>query len=519
MRFILRPTCIFGHGNVIKYSNRPFMDQFERHEYDKAKANLSPQEYREFERRFKISKASVDRMDNTMIERFNSKVTSNATVYILGDVAFYKDVSTTISLLKRMNGRKVLIAGNHDKYMVKDRDFRDCFEQVRDFMEIKHENQSITLCHYALLTWNKSHYKAWMLHGHCVDLDTEILTINGWKFRSELTENDTIYNVNPITGNVEIDTIKIVDNIYTGDVYSLESKSISLRVTSNHKIVGYTRNNKWHSINASDLHLSKGIKFIRSSVYNKNKLDLCDEHIRLYVYCSADGSYKSETKLWRIRVKKEHKKSEIRRCLNELGISFKEIIKDDYISFNFYMEPCLEEYKAKGLDEKLLNMSVDQFNVFIDAYSLSDGNKNGNGVIIYTSKKDEVDLISRLAVINGYGCTIHQRNGHGFSSGTSYQLSLYPNRAQLVRDFTKVNKSTTINEHFWCVTTKNGNFFMRRDNKIHLTGNSHGSLPDDPTQLRIDVGVDCHDFYPLSFSEVKQIMFKKNYLPIDHHGE
>ena len=125
--------------------------------------NLSPQEYREFERRFKISKASVERMDNTMIERFNSKVTPNATVYILGDVAFYKDVSTTISLLKRMNGRKVLIAGNHDKYMVKDRDFRDCFEQVRDFMEIKHENQKHYVVSYALLTWNKSHYKAWNL--------------------------------------------------------------------------------------------------------------------------------------------------------------------------------------------------------------------------------------------------------------------------------------------------------------------------------------------------------------------
>ena len=31
----------FGHG-VIKYSNRPFMDQFERHEYDKAKAEFKP---------------------------------------------------------------------------------------------------------------------------------------------------------------------------------------------------------------------------------------------------------------------------------------------------------------------------------------------------------------------------------------------------------------------------------------------------------------------------------------------
>lgn len=42
-----------------------------------------------------------------------------------------------------------------------------------------------------------------------------------------------------------------------------------------------------------------------------------------------------------------------------------------------------------------------------------------------------------------------------------------------------------------------------------LYGHSHGNLPDDPNALSIDVGVDCHDFKPLSFYDVEKIMAKK----------
>ena len=47
----------------------------------------------------------------------------------------------------------------------------------------------------------------------------------------------------------------------------------------------------------------------------------------------------------------------------------------------------------------------------------------------------------------------------------------------------------------------------------HLYGHSHGSLPDNINSLSFDVGVDCHDFYPLSYKEVKAIMAKKEWTP------
>lgn len=52
----------------------------------------------------------------------------------------------------------------------------------------------------------------------------------------------------------------------------------------------------------------------------------------------------------------------------------------------------------------------------------------------------------------------------------------------------------------------------------NLYGHSHGSLSDDPHSRSFDVGVDCHNYEPISFHEVKAIMAKKLWKPIDHHG-
>ncbi len=47
----------------------------------------------------------------------------------------------------------------------------------------------------------------------------------------------------------------------------------------------------------------------------------------------------------------------------------------------------------------------------------------------------------------------------------------------------------------------------------HLYGHSHGMLPDDPTSYSSDIGVDCHNYRPVSYHEVKAIMKRKIWKP------
>lgn len=51
-----------------------------------------------------------------------------------------------------------------------------------------------------------------------------------------------------------------------------------------------------------------------------------------------------------------------------------------------------------------------------------------------------------------------------------------------------------------------------------LYGHSHGTLPDDPNAYQIDVGMDCHNLFPLTFAQVKELMKPKTYKSVDHHG-
>lgn len=46
---------------------------------------------------------------------------------------------------------------------------------------------------------------------------------------------------------------------------------------------------------------------------------------------------------------------------------------------------------------------------------------------------------------------------------------------------------------------------------------SHGTLPDDPNALSCDVGVDCWNYFPVSYEQLKGFMGKKTFKPLDHH--
>lgn len=58
---------------------------------------------------------TVDEHNEYVIQQYNSVVGPEDTCYILGDVGFY-NVYDLALLTKRLNGKKILIMGNHDRF-------------------------------------------------------------------------------------------------------------------------------------------------------------------------------------------------------------------------------------------------------------------------------------------------------------------------------------------------------------------------------------------------------------------
>lgn len=56
-------------------------------------------------------------MDETLVSNWNGVVTTTDKVYVLGDVAFSR---SNLATMERLNGKKILIKGNHDNLDLKD---------------------------------------------------------------------------------------------------------------------------------------------------------------------------------------------------------------------------------------------------------------------------------------------------------------------------------------------------------------------------------------------------------------
>ena len=127
----------FGHKNIIKFCNRPF--------------------------------ESVEEMDETMIKRWNEKISPDDDVYHLGDVALCSP-NKLKKIIDRLHGKIHLIKGNHEKSALA---CKDHFEWIKDYYELTVEDdefpegkQKIILLHYGMRVWNKSHWGTYHLYGH-----------------------------------------------------------------------------------------------------------------------------------------------------------------------------------------------------------------------------------------------------------------------------------------------------------------------------------------------------------------
>jgi calcineurin-like phosphoesterase family protein len=100
--------------------------------------------------------ASVEEMDEHMIDRWNAVVRPQDHVYHLGDVAMKR---TCIETVVRCNGHKRLVRGNHDVYKTKD--YLKFFDEVYGSRVL----DGIIFTHIPIHTESLGRFKA-NVHGH-----------------------------------------------------------------------------------------------------------------------------------------------------------------------------------------------------------------------------------------------------------------------------------------------------------------------------------------------------------------
>jgi len=153
MKYFLSDLHLY-HTNVLKFGDRPF--------------------------------SSIEEMNTAIMYNINSVLKKGDDFYLLGDLAFRKEGYDLFfsEFPKYANLHWVL--GNHDKQYKK---YEKYCTSVSLLKEIKIGGVHTTLCHYPMISWNKSHHNSWMLFGH------HHSNAHGWEGIHERTKGKML-NVN-----------------------------------------------------------------------------------------------------------------------------------------------------------------------------------------------------------------------------------------------------------------------------------------------------------------------------------
>jgi calcineurin-like phosphoesterase family protein len=135
----------FWHSRIIEFCSRPF--------------------------------ASREEMNEALIYNWNQTVKVDDQIYIAGDFSF-GSATKIQDILKKLNGRKTIILGNHDYEIRKRCDTwaKDYFEHIeKGIYNLRLQDpdatrtkgvQHLVLCHFPIGSWEGMHHGAWDLFGH-----------------------------------------------------------------------------------------------------------------------------------------------------------------------------------------------------------------------------------------------------------------------------------------------------------------------------------------------------------------
>lgn len=120
-------------------------------------------------------------MNEYMVRQWNRRVGPKDEVVILGDLSVGKGKATNV-IVEQLNGRLILLEGNHDRFLGDKQFDRSRFEWIGPYLELQDHKRKLVLCHYPILCYNGQYRKmrdgsdrTFMLYGHVHNTCDELL--------------------------------------------------------------------------------------------------------------------------------------------------------------------------------------------------------------------------------------------------------------------------------------------------------------------------------------------------------
>lgn len=311
---------------------------------------------------------------------------------------------------------------------------------------------------------------------HCLTMEHEVLTSTGWKKYEQLTLNDDVATL--IDGNLHYEKPKqlLYYPDYEGEIYTIETQQVSLRTTTNHRMLvsePCDKLQKYFPIEVKDL-IGKHMKYKKNAnVNNKDYQFILPKYfnyehklMNMTAWIQLFGLYMSKGWLNNNLIVFDINKMKVKDILiiicEDLELNYEIKIDKLYID-NVQLYSYLSSTTI--FPQWILELSSVQSILLLDTILL-----NGNDY--YTTSQYFCDIIMQLALHCGYSCNqkIHIQN----NSEIVYKLDINKtqNTPSVNNTKEKHENITHCKEPVFCLEMPHETFYVRHNGKAVWTYNS-----------------------------------------------
>jgi DNA-directed RNA polymerase II subunit RPB2 len=327
---------------------------------------------------------------------------------------------------------------------------------------------------------------------HCLTLDHEILTNNGWKFYKDLTDDDKVAT---LVGNklvYEKPLCCLLFPEYNGKMYHIKNNKIDLNVTSEHRMFVseynyYSKSWDPYSLKLAQDIIGQPVKYKQDTQWDKEDLlylDIfseiifnMDSWIRFFGIWLSMG-WVNDDKIYLYPCNNNIKRIVIKSLL-DLGYTFISInniliIKNKLLAA--YLSQYLSDVSKVHLPQWAWDLSRKQSCLLLESILASYIDTANEITSYYTYSEMMADDIMRLCLHTGW----YSNKRHFIKHNRSYwriSFSIFNSGAEVNKnsDHTQVEEYYDYCGPVFCLQVPSEVFYVRRNGKACWTGNSRAS--------------------------------------------
>jgi len=320
---------------------------------------------------------------------------------------------------------------------------------------------------------------------YCLHPNCELLTSLGWKKILEISKEDLVWQIDPITTEgLWCKPSRVIKKEYSGYMYRFGNRRGTFDVTENHSMLWVGQNSncssrgvpkvqknmRWYSKSQEGVP-NTACNILTVSKTDNTHSDYSIKDIWMATMLSADGYLISNREsYYKVEVSVPKKLTKIRELIgrepNEVSTTLR--YKQKLLPSTWYIK-----YSSNLLSGKKVNVDLigsNQIEDFVEALCFWDGSDNGHKDYIWGSiDKDLVEKVQVKLVSNGYEARLSIREYENTNFSTFYSLHIIKKGTIRVRkeDAKKYYYSGMVG----CVTVDTGYILIRNNGQTFVTGN------------------------------------------------